>query len=482
MSETNFDSQGEEKPVSVYDQMNGIANGLIDSIQEEEENNENENENNDENQNQPKTNKKQKKYKTVIKEDGEEEEEEEEASDINVDEEEDKNEGKLDDQFGNVANGLLGNPEEEENDETKNQNNDIQISEEEENEEAKNDIHEEEEEKQISEPKTASSSRRRKLLDVKVVIPDYPFAPQPLDPNITHFVFDESAGDFNPRVARNRNAVSARSKYDRMNNLETSLPKNPAKKYEKSPYFSRPFTIYKVPPYRPPPNKNKSYHYDTSRSARSNTYRNPRQKIPPSDYVERTRENNIRSQRQDRERVDRYRREHPLPVYQPHYQQTVLEAKIEMRRREEREYQRAVDQERKRRQRNRRQHDDFVRKAQDFEVSGEPPSSQKSARQSQRLSQKPRNQQSQQSQQQRSGQQSEQQRSEQQSVTNDEQMIVNDDVEVQPQCDESQKEEIHSQVDSQAEQQDDDEENNDDGNSQHSENIEAENDPHGVTV
>lgn len=352
----------EEPETNIVDEVQNIAGdltGVSNNENEEEEKNDGENQN----------------------------EEEEEHADgdhptNDNNEEEDNEKGKLEETVGDTTNKLLPNEVEEE-------------------------AKQEEESVAISEPKTSSQTgsrrpRRNKNKpidqDIEVVIPDLPFAPQPKDPNIVHYIFEYDDEGTRRNTTRNGNTTySARSKYQSAAQ-RGAPPSNGGSLYDNSPYFSKPFTIYKVPimPRTTRPNKTLSSRSrstgrsmnSTQKSNYSNTnsingYESNRSNYmsyskrystrppPPSNYVERTKEFDERQRRYDTEFTERYKLAHPLPIYQPHYQKTVLEMKIEKQRREERKYRKAAEEAKKRRIQNRKNHEEFIKKTENFENEGE---------------------------------------------------------------------------------------------------------------
>ena len=115
--------------------------------------------------------------------------------------------------------------------------------------------------------------------------------------------------------------------------------------FERSPYFSRPFEIYKV---RPP---------DMKRSARSvKTARVPpptarwsrgvplfeKETLRESDYLERMRDDDRRSREYDRTRIVEYKRSHPMNLYRRDnvkiWTAQMIDPKIRMRQREAEEF------------------------------------------------------------------------------------------------------------------------------------------------
>lgn len=239
---------------------------------------------------------------------------------------------------------------------------------------SENDKHTEHE---IKEPENrpAGSRRSKKYANDENAfnIPDLPFAPQPKDPNITHYIFEgEYSSQNRMKSARNSRRNYQRPQTNRGAPINGSL-------YDNSPYFSKPFTIYKVPPL---PHRNdrqlasaRSKNYDKASDLNYSGLDKPRQPTMkyrdptyiPSDYVARTREAELRNQRYGRELVQKYKSTHPLHVYQPHYQRTVLDAKIEMHRREQQKSRRHQEMARKQRMHNRKVHEQFVQKTVSFE-------------------------------------------------------------------------------------------------------------------
>ncbi|KAK8842922.1 hypothetical protein M9Y10_025788 [Tritrichomonas musculus] len=309
----------------------------------------------------------------------EEKNEEEETNENKNEEEEEKQEqnGELDAILGNNTNALVAKEEEEED---------------------------KQEPIAVSEPKTTSEtgSRRNKRRknkpidqDIEVVIPDLPFAPQPKDPNITHFIFEYEEDGVKRNSTRNGNTFSSRSKYQSTYQRGTP-PANGGSLYDNSPYFSKPFTIYKVPklpktirPNHTMSSRSKSTDRNLSSTQRSNysnstnggydnrsnclsTSRRYSTRPPaPSNYLERTKEFDEMQRRYDAEVVEKYKLAHPLPIYQPHYQKTVLQMKIEKQRREERRYRKAAEEAKKKRIKNMKNHEEFIKKTETFENEGE---------------------------------------------------------------------------------------------------------------
>lgn len=276
-------------------------------------------------------------------------------------------------------------------------------------------INEEEEEKAesqqgsvaVSEPKTASESgskrpRRNKNKptnqNIDVVIPDLPFAPQPKDPNIIHYIFEYEDEGTKRQTNRRGNSFTGRSKYQPVS-ARGSAPENGGSLYDHSPYFSKPISIYKTPVYPKTIRPNKTLtsrsrsternmsstqhsNYSTNNST-SNGYGNNRSNYlsysrrystrppPPSNYVERTKEFEERQRRYNTEFTEKYKVSHPMQLYQTNHQKTVLQMKIEKQRREESRYKKIAAEEKKKRIKNRKIHEEFIKKTEDFGNEGE---------------------------------------------------------------------------------------------------------------
>lgn len=165
---------------------------------------------------------------------------------------------------------------------------------------------------------------------------DYPFSTKPLDPTIEHFMPDDDEIDYYtinkpPKPVR---PLTTRESYDLGD-------------FERSPYFSRPFTIYKV---KPPSVKRPVKSVRASREAplkMSSRYCTPppqaaRHVLRGGDYTERTKDDNMRSKQFEKNLAARYKMEHPLHLYKldnlKMFKQGVLNSKAQIMQKERAEY------------------------------------------------------------------------------------------------------------------------------------------------
>lgn len=116
--------------------------------------------------------------------------------------------------------------------------------------------------------------------------------------------------------------------------------------FERSPYFSRPFEIYKV---RPPDPKRNTRAIKSARARPAPSARWSRdvplfekEKLRESDYVERMRDEDKRARDYERTRVVEYKKAHPLNLYRRDnvkiWTSQMIDPKIRMRQREAEEF------------------------------------------------------------------------------------------------------------------------------------------------
>lgn len=133
--------------------------------------------------------------------------------------------------------------------------------------------------------------------------------------------------------------------------------------FMRSPYFSRPFEIYKVRP----PDSNRNSRRDTSRRSVPRPTARWSREVPafeketlrPSDYLERTRDDDRRSRDYDRWRIGEYKKAHPMNLYRRDnvriWTAQMLEPKLKKRQKEAEEFRlHQIHNRRKRREAERR--------------------------------------------------------------------------------------------------------------------------------